>query len=129
MKIEVSLGEIVDKLSILEIKIEKIKDPAKIENVRLEYDLLLEALERAGMSRESEDFSDLKAVNEKLWEIEDQIRNKERAGQFDDEFVELARSVYRENDRRFGIKTRINRRAGSKLVEEKEYVDYDSPGS
>ena len=76
-----------------------------------------------------EDFGDLKAVNEKLWEIEDLIRKKEQAGLFDEEFVELARSVYCENDRRFEIKTRINRKTGSKLVEEKEYVDYDNPGA
>lgn len=127
MKIEVSLGEVVDKLSILEIKLERIDDPAKIKNVSVEYDLLLEALEQAGISRESGDFRDLKAVNETLWEIEDLIRKKEQAGQFDAEFIELARRVYRENDRRFEIKTRINRKTGSRVVEEKEYVDYDHP--
>jgi len=129
MKIEVSVGEVVDRLSILEIKMEKIGDPAKLDNVRAEYELLLKALEQAGIERESEDFTDIKAVNEKLWEIEDLIRKKEQAGLFDEEFVKLARSVYRENDRRFEIKTRINRRTGSKLVEEKEYVDYDNPGT
>jgi len=129
MKIEVSVGEVVDRLSILEIKMEKIGDPAKLDNVRAEYELLLKALEQAGIERESEDFTDIKAVNEKLWEIEDLIRKKEQAGLFDEEFVKLARSVYRENDRRFEIKTRINRRTGSKLVEEKEYVDYDHPGT
>ena len=129
MKIEVSMGEVVDRLSILEIKMEKIGDPAKLDNVRTEYELLLKALEQAGIERESEDFADLKSVNGKLWEIEDLIRKKEQAGLFDEEFVELARSVYRENDRRFEIKTRINRKTGSKLVEEKEYVDYDHPGT
>jgi hypothetical protein len=125
MKIEVSVGEAVDKLSILEIKLERIGDPAKLANLRTEYDLLLEDLGRAGISSDSEDFRDLKAVNQRLWEIEDQIRRKERDGAFDEEFIELARSVYRENDRRFEIKARINRRTGSRLVEEKEYVDYD----
>ena len=128
MKIEVSVGEVVDRVSILRIKLENMKDPAKVENIRTEYDLLLRALEQAGISRESEDFRDLKAVNERLWKIEDRIRRKDRAGEFDEEFIELARSVYQENDRRFEIKTRINRKTGSRIVEEKEYVDYDRPG-
>ena len=128
MKIEVSVGEVVDRLSILEIKLERIGDPAKLQNVRAEYDLLLKGLEGAGISRESEDFKALKAVNGRLWEIEDLIRKKERAGQFDREFVELARAVYRENDKRFEIKSRINRMTGSKLVEEKEYIDYEQAG-
>jgi hypothetical protein len=128
MKIEVSVGEVVDRLSILEIKLERIGDPVKLQNVRAEYDLLLKALEGAGISRESEDFEALKDVNGRLWEIEDLIRKKERAGQFDREFVELARAVYRENDKRFEIKSRINLMTGSKLVEEKEYVDYEQAG-
>jgi hypothetical protein len=110
MKIEVSVGEVVDRLSILEIKLERIGDPVKLQNVR------------------AEDFEALKDVNGRLWEIEDLIRKKERAGQFDREFVELARAVYRENDKRFEIKSRINRMTGSKLVEEKEYVDYEQAG-
>ena len=129
MKIEVAVGEVVDKLSILEIKLEKIADPAKLENIRKEHGLLVEALAEAGLSGDSDDLRDLKAVNERLWEIEDQIRRKERAGEFDAEFIGLARSVYRENDRRFEIKTRINRKTGSTLVEEKEYVDYEDPGA
>lgn len=128
MKIDVSVGEVFDRLSILEIKLERIADPAKLRNIKAEYDLLLKALDGAGISRESKDFRELKAVNERLWEIEDLIRKKERAGRFDQEFVDLARSVYRENDRRFEIKTRINRTTGSELVEEKEYVDYDQAG-
>ena len=128
MKIEVSVGEVLDKLSILQIKLERINDPAKLENVKTEHDALVEALELAGLSMESEDFRDLKAVNQRLWEIEDLIRKKEKAGAFDEEFIDLARRVYRENDRRFEIKTRINRRTGSTLVEEKEYVDYDESG-
>ncbi|MGD8628896.1 MAG: DUF6165 family protein [bacterium] len=127
MKIEVSVGEVVDRLSILEIKLERIGDAAKLANLRTEYDLLLEDLGRAGISRDSEDFRELKRVNLRLWEIEDQIRKKERDRAFDEEFIGLARSVYRENDKRFEIKARINRRTGSRLVEEKEYVDYDNP--
>jgi hypothetical protein len=125
MKIEVSVGEAVDRLSILEIKLEKVKDPAKIENIRAEYDLLRGTMEQAGVSFEDQAFLDIKAVNERLWDIEDRIRKKERDGEFDDEFIDLARSVYRENDKRFEIKRRINSETGSSLVEEKEYVDYD----
>ena len=127
MKIEVSVGEAVDRLSILEIKLEKVKDPAKIENIRAEYDLLRGTMEQAGVSCEDQAFLDIKAVNERLWDIEDRIRKKERDGEFDDEFIDLARSVYRENDKRFEIKRRINSETGSSLVEEKEYVDYDRP--
>ncbi len=127
MKIEVSVGEVVDRVSILEIKLERVTDPAKVENIRTEYDLLRKTMEQAGVSCESDGFRELRAVNQRLWEIEDQIRKKERDGKFDEEFIELARSVYRENDRRFEIKSRISRDAGSKLVEEKEYVDYDNP--
>jgi len=127
MKIEVSVGEAVDKLSILEIKLERIGDASKLANLRTEYDLLLEDLGRAGISRDSEDFRELKIVNQRLWDIEDRIRKKERDGEFDDEFIDLARSVYRENDKRFELKRRINSETGSSLVEEKEYVDYDRP--
>ncbi|MFC1799711.1 DUF6165 family protein [Candidatus Eisenbacteria bacterium] len=127
MKIEVSVGEAVDRLSILEIKIEKVRDPVKLENIRAEYALLRDTMEKAGVSCEDAAFLDLKAVNQRLWDIEDKIRRKERDGEFDDEFIGLARSVYRENDRRFEIKTRINSETGSSLVEEKEYVDYDRP--
>ena len=127
MKIEVSVGEAVDRLSILEIKLERVKDPVKLENIRAEYGLLRDAIEKAGFSCEGRVFLELKAVNQSLWDIEDRIRRKELDGEFDEEFIGLARSVYRENDRRFEIKRRINSEAGSELVEEKEYVDYDRP--
>ena len=128
MRIDVAVGEAVDRLSILEIKLEKVKDPVKIENIRAECGLLRDTIGKAGVSCEDEAFLELKAVNQRLWEIEDKIRRKERDGEFDKEFICLARSVYRENDRRFEIKTRINSETGSRLVEEKEYVDYDRPG-
>ena len=124
MKIEVSLGEVVDKITILEIKLERVEDPRKLEHIRLEYDLLQKSLENAGTVIDSDDFSRLKAVNARLWEIEDRIRMKERDGEFDGEFIELARSVYAENDKRFAIKSHISRVAGSEILEEKEYVDY-----
>ena len=127
MKVEISSGELVDKVTILEIKLEKIGDPVKLPNVSREYDLLKHAMEAAGIAADSDDFKELKAVNLRLWEIEDRIRRKERDQEFDEEFIELARSVYRENDRRFELKRRINEMTGSEIIEEKEYVDYDSP--
>jgi len=127
MKIEVSLGELVDKMTILEIKMERMKDPEKISNVRREYDLLVRALAEAGLSGDSPDARELKSINLLLWEIEDRIRLKEKAKQFDAEFVELARSIYFTNDRRAEVKRRVNLAAGSSLIEEKEHVDYDRP--
>jgi hypothetical protein len=127
MKIEVALGEVVDKITILEIKLERIKDPRKRRHIRLEYGLLKDALDGAGIEVDSGDFNELKAVNTRLWEIEDRIRLKERNREFDAEFKELARSVYIENDKRFEIKSRISRVAGSQVIEEKEYTDYGDP--
>jgi len=124
MKVEVSTGELVDKVTILEIKLERITDPRKLDNVRREYDLLTEALAGAGIARESAEFRELKGINVELWEIEDRIRVKERSGEFDAEFVQLARSVYLANDRRSEAKRRINLATGSSLIEEKQHVDY-----
>ena len=127
MKIEVSVGEVVDKITILEIKLERVKDPAKLEHIRLEYDLLSKALEDEGIAVDPEDVRRLKAVNARLWEIEDKIRVKHRDKEFDREFVELAKSVYLENDKRFELKTRISRKARSKIFEEKHYADHGEP--
>jgi len=127
MKIEVSVGELVDKVSILEIKLEHIRDPAKKANVQKEYDLLKKYMEAAGIDRESGAFQDLKRVNQVLWDIEDRIRVHERDARFDDAFIQLARSVYRENDKRAALKKSINLAHGSELIEEKEYVEYESP--
>jgi len=124
MKIDVSIGEVVDKVSILEIKLEKMKDPAKRANVEKEYAVLKKYLEEEGISTESDDYKELKKVNETLWDIEDRIRIKEQQQEFDDEFIQLARSVYLNNDERSVIKKRINLAHGSDLIEEKEYVDY-----
>ena len=124
MKIDVSLGEVVDKITILEIKMERITDPLKLQHIRHEYGLLRESLEESGISVDPEDFRRLKEVNSRLWEIEDRIRKKERDREFDDEFIELARSVYAKNDKRFEIKSRISGMGGSEVLEEKEYVDY-----
>ena len=124
MKIEVSPGELVDKVSILGIKLEKISDPAKLANIGREYELLYDEMAAAGISETLPEYERLMAINRKLWEIEDRIRAKEAAGTFDDEFIELARSVYFENDKRAAVKREINVKFGSELLEEKQYTAY-----
>ena len=127
--VPVSYGELLDKIAILQIKSERMTDPAKLANVRHE----LSALERTWMAHPAavQDIAELrarlKAVNERLWVIEDDIRVKEKAQAFDDEFIRLARSVYVENDARARIKKDINLALGSAYVEEKSYEDY-GPG-
>jgi hypothetical protein len=124
--VPVSFGELLDKISILQIKSERMSDEAKLANVRRE----LSALERTWMAHPAagKDVAllraDLKAVNERLWDIEDEVRLKERAQAFDEDFVRLARSVYLENDERARIKKAINLALGSSYVEEKSYQDY-----
>ena len=124
MKIEVSIGEVVDKLTILDIKLERMTNPRKLKNIRREYELLTKDLAEIKITSESNEFKNLRKVNLRLWEIEDKIRIKEYEQKFDDEFIKLARSVYYENDERAKIKKEINLKFGSELVEEKEYVDY-----
>ena len=122
----VSYGELIDKITILEIKSRRIADAAKLVNVRNELDLLNTTW--ADSSASQTDISDerarLLAVNELLWDIEDKIRLKERAQAFDQEFIELARAVYFRNDERAAFKREINLKLGSQLVEEKSYEDY-----
>jgi hypothetical protein len=124
--VPVSFGELLDKIAILQIKSERMRDAAKLANVRHE----LSALEGIWMAHPAagEDIvalrAELKAVNERLWAIEDDIRAKEQARSFDDAFVQLARSVYFENDTRARIKKDINLALGSTYVEEKSYQDY-----
>jgi hypothetical protein len=128
IRVPVSPGELLDKITILTIKSRRIADPAKLGNVRRE----LEALEETwkGSPYAAIDIaSDLEAlleVNERLWTIEDDIRDKERAKAFDAEFIRLARAVYIENDERAAIKKRLNQKLGSTLVEEKSYANYKS---
>lgn len=120
MKIEVSIGEVLDKVSILEIKKERIEDPEKLENIQREYD----AVSRLAMpyiKRFPDLYSDLKEVNNLLWDIENRIRELEADQAFNNEFIEVARSVYLNNDHRAAIKYEINKLAGSELVEEKSY--------
>ncbi|MCB9057395.1 MAG: hypothetical protein H6627_02445 [Calditrichae bacterium] len=124
MKIEVSIGEVVDKLTILDIKLEKMTDRDKLKNIRKEYDLLKDDLAKMKITPDSTEFKDLRTVNLRLWEIEDKIRIKEYNQEFDEGFIKLARSVYYENDERAKIKKDINLKFGSELVEEKEYVNY-----
>ena len=123
MKIEVSIGEIVDKLSILQIKTAFIKDEEKLNNVKKEYDYLYDIVFNE-MKIEQSDFFDMVVINQKLWKIEDDIRDKERNKTFDNEFVELARSVYFTNDERAEVKKLINLKYGSLFVEEKSYSNY-----
>jgi len=124
MKIDISTGELVDKVTILAIKLEKFKDEVKKANVKKEYDILTVPMNLAGIFVNSKEFQDLKDVNLKLWHIEDDIRIKEQRKEFDNDFIELARSVYFTNDIRAEIKKDINMKYNSELVEEKEYVDY-----
>ncbi|RME34371.1 MAG: hypothetical protein D6786_05150 [Gammaproteobacteria bacterium] len=130
IKVEVSVGELLDKITILRIKSERIADPDKLVNVRRELEVLESCWEEnrpAGVDLEPR-IDALKAINERLWEIEDAIREKEAMGQFDQEFIELARAVYFSNDRRAAIKREINELSGSGLVEEKSYRDYAAGG-
>lgn len=114
-----SVGEVLDKISILQIKSERITDASKLANVRKELEHLTDAARgwRSPALEES-----LKIVNRHLWEIEDRLREKEKRQEFDAEFIELARAVYITNDRRAEIKRRINEITGSALVEEKSYA-------
>lgn len=122
----VSYGELIDKITILEIKSRQIRDEAKLVNVRNELDLLNATWtnDAASQTDISGERARLLAVNEALWDIEDRIRLKERAQEFDAEFIELARSVYFRNDERAAFKREINLKLGSQLVEEKSYQDY-----
>jgi hypothetical protein len=125
MKIEVSHGEIVDKLTILQIKKKNIVDPEKLVNINNEYDYLISIVENdLGISTTSSDYLELLSINEELWVIEDDVRDKERKKEFDDEFIKLARAVYYTNDVRAKIKKEINLKYSSGFVEEKSYQSY-----
>ena len=123
--VPISPGELLDKITILRIKVARIQDATKLANVRLELALLEKTWNEAGAQQEvaAEEHA-LQAVNERLWDIEDRIRDKEAHQTFDRDFVELARSVYVCNDERAALKKRINLQLGSRLVEEKSYKQY-----
>ena len=125
MKIDISIGEVVDKITILSIKLNKIENDKKLINIRKEYDLLFNSLENSGIEVDSTSFTKLETINLKLWEIEDKIRIKEANKEFDDEFIQLARNVYINNDKRSVVKREINIKYGSNIIEEKEYVSYN----
>jgi len=124
MEIEVSIGEIVDKLSILQIKRENITDETKLVNVNNEFHYLHEIVFAKLNISHDDQYLRLLNVNRELWDIEDRIRDKERVKEFDDEFIELARSVYVTNDKRAEIKKEINLLYSSTFVEEKSYNPY-----
>jgi transcriptional regulator of nitric oxide reductase len=126
IQVPVSPGEVLDKITILEIKSERMTDPEKVANVRGELALLREtwvkSVQEDDVVRRLHDA--LKEINEALWEIEDDIRDKERVKEFDERFIELARSVYFTNDKRSQVKKELNLHLGSQIVEEKSYQDY-----
>jgi hypothetical protein len=126
IQVEIAPGELIDKLTILEIKARRMADTLKLQNVLFERDALARTRDAAiPPSPQLEELTrQLRAVNQSLWEIEDQIRDCERLQDFGTRFVQLARSVYRQNDLRAALKRQINQLLGSKLIEEKSYSVY-----
>ena len=125
MKVEVSIGEIVDKLTILHIKKSNISNDQKLQNIINEYNYLYEIVFNQ-LEIEQKDYDKLILINKELWDIEDLIRLKERSKEFDDEFISLARKVYITNDKRAELKKVINLKYHSTFVEEKSYEQYES---
>lgn len=126
IQVPISPGELIDKLTILEIKAANIRDAAKLANVNVELKLLQDTWRRSAFANATIDaeWTLLREINKKLWDIEDLIRDKEREKKFDQEFIELARAVYFTNDERATVKKQINTKLGSKIVEEKSYAKY-----
>ena len=124
IEVAVSPGELIDKITILEIKCERIVDPGKLANVRKELAILAAARDGSipPSDRSARLAADLKAVNEALWDIEDRIRDCDRVSDFGDAFIALARSVYGMNDKRAALKREINELLGSAIIEEKSYA-------
>ena len=127
INIEISIGEFWDKITILQIKADRIKDKDKLVNITKELNQLVDHWEKSSHNETGidEELKKLRHINEQLWDIEDDIRDKEQAQEFDDVFVELARSVYFTNDKRAEVKKDINKKMGSSLVEEKSYKEYN----
>ncbi len=126
IRVPISPGELIDKITILQIKSERITDPLKVANVRNEL-ALLEATWRESPFATTDvdvEWASLRRINEKLWDVEDLLRDKERNRTFDQEFIDLARAVYFTNDERAAVKREINTKLGSKIVEEKSYAKY-----
>lgn len=128
ISVPVSPGELIDKLTILEIKSERMSDAKKVANVKLELKLLSDTWAQSEYAKIdiSKEWSELKRINAELWDIEDKIRDEERHQRFGEEFIRLARAVYFINDDRAAVKRKINDKLGSKIVEEKSYADYTS---
>ena len=126
LQVPVSVGEVLDKITILQIKLAHISDANKRVNIQNELDALLPLVDGDGFTTDEMHglMAELKSVNEALWDIEDDIREKEAAKSFDAEFIKLARAVYVTNDRRAEIKKQINLATGSALIEEKSYESY-----
>jgi hypothetical protein len=126
IRVPISPGELIDKITILEIKSERMTDPAKLANVRTELELLQATWKESGLPTGKVDveWARLRGINARLWDIEDRIRDKERDRTFDAEFIELARAVYVTNDERAATKREINTKLGSKIIEEKSYAKY-----
>ena len=125
IQVKVSLGELVDKLTILAIKAEKISDEGKLAHVKKEYRELEKTLQSFSLNGIEKHIENLKKINEELWQIEDDIRDKERDKEFDEEFIRLARAVYVTNDKRFHAKAICNESYGSEFQEVKSYKKYD----
>ena len=123
---EISAGELLDKLSILEIKLNKIKNPALLQEIKKDYNIINEAKNKNINSSNEINilYTDLKKINEQLWEIEDKIRLCEKNSDFKDKFIQLARDVYLKNDKRSKIKLEINKILGSNIQEVKQYTQY-----
>lgn len=121
---EISLGELIDKISILKIKLANITDQSKLLHVKKEEEILMKQLTSLNLAGIDFHLQQMIEVNSKLWKIEDDIRDKERAKKFDNEFIELARAVYVTNDERFNRKNRINQEYQSQIVEVKSYQKY-----
>ena len=127
IRIDVGVGELIDKITILEIKQEQITVPEKLENIRHELNLLNQVKASLQLSEESARLEkELKTINKKLWDIEDEIRLCESNKRFDEQFIQLARSVYITNDKRCEVKRQINVHHGSQIIEEKSYEEYEA---
>lgn len=124
MTIDVPVGDVVDKITILRIKERRLSDTAKLDNVRRELRSLRAAWEASGLAWPATRADELQRINEALWDVEDELRRHEAAQAFGPEFVRRARSVYQINDQRARVKREINQLTGSELVEEKSYVTY-----
>lgn len=126
INIEISVGELIDRMTILEIKSEKIHSADKLKNINKELSNMKQTWASSPYieSDINSEYDRLKEINEKLWEIEDDIREKEAKVEFDEGFIELARSIYINNDERARIKREINEKLGSDIIEEKSYSDY-----